>query len=155
MNSQEVTGSRLAPSASIHGRSHTLWNAGIRLSAADHTIAYTGDSGPSPDLAILAQGADLYLAEATFLEQVPADSTHYLSSAIQAAQVAAQASDRQLMLTHLWPGTDPGAARLAASRAFDGPITVARAGLVVDLDDPDELPRRTFEGSTGDQGGSF
>ncbi len=112
---------------------HWIPNAGIRLSTAGQSLAFTGDTGPSPDLEALARGADLYLAEATFPDQVPEDSAHYLSSAVQAAQVAAQASVRHLVLTHLWPGTDPRAAHQAAVRAYDGLITVARPGLIIDL----------------------
>jgi hypothetical protein len=37
------------------------------------------------------------------------------------------------MLTHLLPGTDPDASRAAAARSFDGPISVATAGVVVEL----------------------
>ena len=113
---------------------HWVANAGIRLSSGQQTLAYTGDTGPSRDLAALARSADLYLAEATFPEQVPADSAPYLSSAIQAAQVAADASVGHLMLTHLWPGTDPDVATRAARRVYTGKTTVARPGLVVDLE---------------------
>jgi len=113
---------------------HSLPNAGIRLSTAEQTLAYTGDTGPSPDLESLARGADLYIAEATFPEHVPVDSAQYLSSAIQAAQVATEASVKHLVLTHLWPGTDPQAARQAATRAYDGTLTIAAPGLIVDID---------------------
>jgi len=112
---------------------HWIKNAGIRLSTAGQSLAFTGDTGPSPDLLALARGVDLYLAEATFPDHVPEDSAHYLSSAVQAAQVAAQASVRHLVLTHLWPGTDPRAAHQAAVGAYDGLITVARPGLIIDL----------------------
>jgi ribonuclease BN (tRNA processing enzyme) len=113
---------------------HFVANAGIRLSSGDHTLAYTGDTGPSPSLELLAHRADVYLAEATFPEQVPADSAPYLSSAIQAAQVAASASVRHLMLTHLWPGTNRRAAEQAARRAYGGTVTVAQWGISVDLE---------------------
>jgi len=113
---------------------HSVPNAGIRLSTAGQTLAYTGDTGPSPDLESLARGADIYIAEATFPELVPVDSAPYLSSAIQAARVATKASVKHLVLTHLWPGTDPQAARQAAIRAYDGTLTVAAPGLMVDID---------------------
>jgi len=113
---------------------HSVPNAGIRLSTGAQILAYTGDTGPSPHLEALAHNADIYIAEATFPEQVPADSAEYLSSALQAAQVATRASVRQLMLTHLLPGADPDAAKRAARRGYDGTTTVARTGLIVDLD---------------------
>jgi hypothetical protein len=36
----------------------------------------------------------------------------------------------RLLLTHLWPGTDPGAAYSAATNSFEGPVEVAITGLV-------------------------
>ena len=44
---------------------HFVPNAGLRLEAGGRALAYTGDSGPSPDLLSLARGADLLLAEAS------------------------------------------------------------------------------------------
>jgi ribonuclease BN (tRNA processing enzyme) len=112
---------------------HFMPNAGIRLSAGGAVLAYTGDTGPSPDVAELARGADLLLAEATYPDQVPADSARHLSSARQAGGYAAAGSAARLLLTHLQPGTDPDAARECAADAFAGSIDVATAGLVADL----------------------
>jgi ribonuclease BN (tRNA processing enzyme) len=109
---------------------HFMPNAGIRLAAAGAVLAYTGDTGPSPDVAELARGADVLLAEASYPEQVPADSARYLSSARQAGRYAADAGVGRLLLTHLMPGTDPDASREAAG-AFNGSIDVATTGLVV------------------------
>jgi ribonuclease BN (tRNA processing enzyme) len=39
----------------------------------------------------------------------------------------------RLLLTHLWPGTDPRASISAAARSFDGWNGVAEGGVVVDL----------------------
>jgi ribonuclease BN (tRNA processing enzyme) len=111
---------------------HWLPNAGIRLVTQDRVFAYTGDTGPSSEVVELARGADLLLAEATYVNQVPEDSRLYLTSAPQAGQQAADAGARHLMLTHLAPGTDPEAARAAAGDDYDGPISVATAGLVLD-----------------------
>ena len=38
-----------------------------------------------------------------------------------------------LLLTHLWPGTDHAAARAAAGSAYGGPVAVASAGMRLDL----------------------
>ena len=58
--------------------------AGVRLAAEGRVVAYTGDTGPSPEVVALARGADLLLAEATYVDQVPEDSRRHLSSARQA-----------------------------------------------------------------------
>ena len=86
---------------------HFVPNAGLRLSAGGRVLAYTGDTGPSPDVVELARDADLFLAEATFPEQVPAADAPFLSSARQAGENAARSGAGQLLLTHRWPGTDP------------------------------------------------
>jgi ribonuclease BN (tRNA processing enzyme) len=112
---------------------HWLPNAGVRLAAGGRVITYTGDTGPSPEVAELARDADLLLAEATYVDQVPEDSRSYLSSARQAGRQAADAGARHLLLTHLQPGTNPAAARAAAGDAYDGEIGVAVADMVVDL----------------------
>ena len=110
---------------------HWVPNAGLRLEAGGACLAYTGDTGPSPDLLSLALGADVLLAEATYPWQVPARDARYLSSARQAGQLAGQAGAGRLVLTHLWPGTDPEAAVRAASAGYAGDIDVAAPGLVV------------------------
>jgi ribonuclease BN (tRNA processing enzyme) len=112
---------------------HFVPNAGIRLTAGTGTVAYTGDTGPSPDIAVLARDAGVLLAEATFPRQVPAASAAHLSSALQAGQHAAAAGAGALLLTHLWPGTDPAAALAAAGESYPGPVSVARPGLTLDL----------------------
>jgi ribonuclease BN (tRNA processing enzyme) len=112
---------------------HFVPNLGLRLTAGGHVLAYTGDTGPSPDVAELARGADVFLAEATFPEEVTGSDPRYLSTARQAGEHATRAGAGQLMLTHLWPGTAPEAALDAARRAFGGEIAVAAGGVSVYL----------------------
>jgi len=112
---------------------HWVPNAGIRLAAGGSVLAYTGDSGPSPEIRALARDADILLAEATYVDRVPDDSRAYLSSARHAGRQAAAAGVGRLVLTHLWPGTSAAAARDAAAAAFDGEVGVATAGLTLTL----------------------
>jgi len=112
---------------------HSRPNAGLRLSAAGRVLAYTGDTGPSPDVAELARAADLLLAEASYAGDVPADTRHHLSSARQQGRQAAQADAGRLMLTHLMPGTDPSAARAEAGHEYHGDVSVATPDLIVEL----------------------
>jgi ribonuclease BN (tRNA processing enzyme) len=112
---------------------HFLPNAGIRLTAGGKILAYTGDTGPSPDLLALAAGADLLIADASFAEEVPEDSRRYLLSGLMAGQVAQQAGVGRLLLTHLLPGALPQSIRAAARRGYRGTLGIARDGTVVDL----------------------
>ena len=111
---------------------HWVPNAGLRLEADGHSLAYTGDTGPSPFLAELASGADVLLAEATYPWQVPGGDARYLSSARQAGEVARRAGAGRLVLTHLWPGTDADEAVRAAGESYPGQIAVASPGLVAE-----------------------
>jgi len=85
------------------------------------------------DAVLISHGHPDLLAEASYVEQVPEDSRGYLSSARQQGRQAAEAAVRHLMLSHLMPGTDPAAARAAAQRGYHGEVTVASAGLALDV----------------------
>jgi ribonuclease BN (tRNA processing enzyme) len=114
---------------------HFVPNAGTRLTADGQVLAYTGDTGPSPDIVTMARDADILLAEATYPDHIsPARESRYLSSARQAGQYAAQARVSRLVLTHLWPGTDPATAHTAARHAYPGALDIATPGLTIDLD---------------------
>ncbi|MGA4988623.1 MBL fold metallo-hydrolase [Nonomuraea bangladeshensis] len=131
-----VAGDRLAIGpfrAQTRPLPHSVPNAGIRLTAGERVLAYTGDTGPSPDVADLARGADLLLAEATFADRVPRGARRHLSSARQAGRQAEEAGARHLLLTHLQPGTDAAAARAAAAAEYDGEIGIATPGLTIEL----------------------
>jgi ribonuclease BN (tRNA processing enzyme) len=118
---------------------HWVPNAGLRLTTGGQggrggrALAYTGDSGPSPEVVTLARRADLLLAEATYVGPVPEDSRGYMSSAADAARQAAQAGAARLLLTHLWPGTDHATALAAAAEHYDGDLAVAAPGVTADL----------------------
>jgi ribonuclease BN (tRNA processing enzyme) len=112
---------------------HSVPNAGLRLTAGERVLAYTGDTGPAPEVADLARDADLLLAEASYVDQVPEDSRRELTSARQAGRQARDAGARQLLLTHLLPGTDAAAAKAAAADQYGAGIGIATSGLVTDL----------------------
>src|SRR5262249_34981385 len=111
---------------------HWMPHAGLRLTGGGPRIAYTADRGPAPATPELARGAGMLVAEASFVDQVPADNRRHLSSARYCGQQAARAGAGHLMLTHLMPGTDHHAAWAAARAGYDGEISVATAGLILD-----------------------
>jgi ribonuclease BN (tRNA processing enzyme) len=112
---------------------HSWPNLALRISAADRTLVYTGDSGPSPLLHDLARGADVLLAEASHVDEVPAGMAGLLSTAGQRADDAREADVACLVLTHLLPGEDRVAAEQLAIARFSGRVDVARPGLQVEV----------------------
>ena len=112
---------------------HPAPNAGFRISASGSSITYTGDAAPSDDLVQLAGGTDVLLAEATYIESVPADLVGSLNDAAEVGRQASRAGVARLVLTHLMPGTDPVASREAASRSFGDWIGVAAPGMVIEM----------------------
>jgi ribonuclease BN (tRNA processing enzyme) len=117
---------------------HYVPNAGIRLTASDVTVAYTGDTGPDDALAALGADADLFIVEATGqVEGVgalrePTEPRYHLRAS-DAGLWARRAGVRRLMLTHFWPGIDRTVSRVEAAARFDGDILLADEDLVVPL----------------------
>jgi ribonuclease BN (tRNA processing enzyme) len=110
---------------------HYVTNLGVRLSAPDLTIAYTGDSGPSPELSRLAAGADLHISDATLQGDSPTTAPRYVMTATEAATGALGAE--RLLLTHFWPGSDRALSVAEAQRVFPGEVIAAEEGLVIPL----------------------
>lgn len=113
---------------------HSVPNAGVRLSVDGHSVAYTGDTGPSPKIAILAKDADLLLADASYVDaEMPRQLRPVLSTAREAGRNAAAAAVGRLLLTHLMPSTEPARAAEEARQSYRGPIDVAERDLAVAL----------------------
>lgn len=113
---------------------HYVPTVGIRLEADGVVIGYATDTGPHGTLAELGRDATVYIVDATDRPGELDASGRNLLTAAEAGAWAQRAGARRLLLTHLWPGTDPTASAQRARRAFTGPIYVARQGLVIDLD---------------------
>lgn len=115
------------------GLPHYVPNAGVRVTTADRTLAYTGDTGPDPRLAQLGADADLYIMEAT-LQAAPAPGEpRNVLTAAEAGEWARRAGARRLLLTHFWPGSDRGVSLRQAAGVFPGELLAADEGLVVEV----------------------
>lgn len=108
---------------------HVRTNCGIRVESPAGTLVYSGDTGMTPALIELAEGADVLLCEATLSE--PDRGEHGHLSAGEAGQVAAQAGVGELVLTHFASTEAHWLASLtrAAAAEYAGPIRVAAPGL--------------------------
>jgi ribonuclease BN (tRNA processing enzyme) len=119
----------------------------FRIETAGRTIVYTGDSGPSAHLQLLAAGCDLLVSEVIDMEamatvlaragDIPAAArapmmAHMAQDHLtpgNVARLAAAAGAKRVILTHLSPGMDNevGTAGYTAGMAaiYRGPVSVA------------------------------
>jgi len=119
----------LAAVANGHTHNAVSWRVGL----PDGTqLVYTGDTGECAAVAALARGADLMIAECSF--PTGRESEHHLTPA-SAARLAAQA--KRVLLTHFYPGVEPGAA-VAEARACGVPAFAAHDQLRIPLGRPAE-----------------
>jgi len=103
------TAARIGPLVLRFGATaHTVPCFAVRVEAEGRVLTYSADTGPSPVVGALADGADL--------------------SARQAAQIAAQADARRLLLTHFFTpaGDYAEEAKAAAAKEFGGQILIAK-----------------------------
>ncbi|MEE8602735.1 MBL fold metallo-hydrolase [Euzebya tangerina] len=104
---------------------HSAPCLGSRVEANRKTVAYTGDTAPTPATTPLARDADLLICDCSWLESqrpLPAD-TH--NTGREAGEAAAEAGVTRLLITHVSPTNDPAAVAAEAAMAFDGEIIVA------------------------------
>jgi ribonuclease BN (tRNA processing enzyme) len=108
----ETTGFSVTPVRLDHYSEQTF---GLRVEHGTSTVAYSGDTGPSPGLVELARGADLFLCEATLRGPEPGERGHLTEDEARAA--AADAGAKRLVVIHR-PDELPLAAEV--ERATDG-----------------------------------
>lgn len=107
---------------------HPVEAYGIRLEHDGRVLTYSGDSGICDSLVGLAEDADLFLCEASWIDGRDHAPEVHLSGR-EAAEHAARAGARRLVLTHIPPWNDPAVTEAEAGAvAFDGPVEVARPG---------------------------
>jgi ribonuclease BN (tRNA processing enzyme) len=111
---------------------HPVPAYGLRISAHGRTLAYSGDTGPTAVLLDLAQGADLFLVEASFRHGDDNPPSLHLTGT-EAGEYAAKAGVARTVVTHVPPWHDAQEILAEATAAFTGPIELARAGAVYEL----------------------
>ena len=114
---------------------HPVETFGFRVEHGGWQLAYSADTGESDALVRLAEGADLLLCEASFLDR-PDNRPDLHLTARQAAEHAVRAGVGQLVLTHLVPWNDRERSLAEASGAYRGPLALATSGLVLGPGNP-------------------
>lgn len=111
---------------------HPVETYGIRLETGGRVLTYSGDSGMCDALPGLAAGADVLLAEASFVtgEDNPPD-LHLTGR--EAGAVAAAAGVGRLVVTHVPPWYSRDHAAAEASETYQGPVSAAEPRMRIDL----------------------
>ena len=111
---------------------HPIEAFGIRVEAGGASLVYSGDTGPCRALDELASGADVLLAEASFVHGRENPRGLHMTGR-EAGQAAADAEARRLVITHVPPWHSAADAASEAAEVFGGPIDVAAAGMTFDV----------------------
>jgi ribonuclease BN (tRNA processing enzyme) len=107
---------------------HPVETYGVRLEHGGRVLAYSADTAPCEALIKLAQGADVFLCEASYLDGEDNPPDLHLTGR-EAGEHATKAGVGRLLLTHLvtaW-GSEAQTYESAAG-AFDGPVEIVRPG---------------------------
>ncbi|MEV5680191.1 MBL fold metallo-hydrolase [Streptomyces sp. NPDC052179] len=111
---------------------HPVETFGIRVEHGGRTLTYSGDTGACEALDELAEGADLFLCEASFVhgkEDIP--DLHL--NGREAGECAARARAGRLVLTHIPPWTDAARNMADARAVYRGPVELAAPGAVYEI----------------------
>lgn len=104
----------------------------LRVEAGGRTLVYTGDTGPHEPLVDFASGADLFLAEASFVQGEPHPPDLHLTG-VEAGDYARRAGVGRLLVTHIPAWTEREAVAADVRRSYDGPFDLVRSGDVYTL----------------------
>jgi ribonuclease BN (tRNA processing enzyme) len=102
----------------------------MRISVGDRVVAYTGDTGPSEEIEVIGNDADLVVSEASW-QGSPENPQPFHLTARQAGEHAHRAGAARLLLTHFWPTLHRDASEAEAREAFSGDVLLAQEGAVV------------------------
>ncbi len=111
---------------------HPVAAYAIKLVDAGRTLVYSGDTALCTSLEQFAEGADVLLAEASFLDASD-NPGHLHMTGKEAASVAQRAQVRELVLTHIPPWHSPEDVLAEAAPHFAGLTSLARQGGVFEI----------------------
>ncbi|QUL99155.1 MAG: MBL fold metallo-hydrolase [Candidatus Fermentithermobacillus carboniphilus] len=137
-NSLIVNGFRV----SFYEVEHSCPSYAIRIEdSTGAVLAYSGDTRPCRGLLEAAKGADLFLCEASAVEEDAEFAKSGHLTARQAGEVAREAGVSRLLLTHIWPLYDENVL-LRECREVFGDSEVAVEGREYQVSSMDKTLRR-------------
>lgn len=107
-----------------HAVRHPVPAYALRVTDGSRTLVYSGDTAPCPELDEAAAGADLLLAEASFVEGAANPPGLHLTGADVGA-TATRAGVPRVLLTHVPPWHDPADALRDARTTYTGDVALA------------------------------
>jgi len=134
--SQASAGDRLTLGpfdVSLHAADHPVEALAARISAGGRVLAYSGDSAPTSALVDCAQDADAFLCDSTWLERQRPLPPGVHSTGAEAGRMAAEAGAARLIVTHVFPATDPDEVAAEASAGYGGEVLVATDRMELEL----------------------
>lgn len=118
-------------SARFAGTRHTEESLAVRLECGDSTLGYTGDTGPSAELADFFRDVTLLLAECSLPDELAQDN-HLTPTGL--AQLAQGAAVKRLAVTHVYPQLQRlDVPQLLRDAGFSGEIVMAYDGLELEV----------------------
>jgi ribonuclease BN (tRNA processing enzyme) len=108
---------------------HPTPTTAVRIAKDDRVLVYSADTGESQELVDLAQGADVFLCEASFGPDDPYVPNLHLTGR-QAGEHAERAGAGKLVVTHVPPWASPDIQAEQAASVFGGPVELARPDAV-------------------------
>ncbi len=105
----------------------------VKIDAPGATIVYSADTAPTERLARFAQGADLFICEASLAEASDDSQERGHMDATEAGREATRAGAHRLLLTHVPIENDYEVVLRKAAAEYAGPTEIARPGLRYEL----------------------
>jgi ribonuclease BN (tRNA processing enzyme) len=117
---------------STHPVPHAPESVAYSLERGQRRIVYTGDTGPSAELATWARGCDLLVCECSLPSHmgIPEHLTPE-----QCGDLAAAAAPKHLALTHFYPPVENVDIRAIIGAKYAGPVTLATDGWHFEFED--------------------
>jgi ribonuclease BN (tRNA processing enzyme) len=114
-----------------HPVPHTPESMAYSMERGGRRIVFTGDTGPSADLAAWARGCDLLVAECSLPTgmHIPEHLTPE-----QCGELAAGAAPKHLALTHFYPPVEQVDIRGLVAAHWSGPVTLAHDGWYFEIE---------------------